>query len=297
MHCSVYRKDEFMKRIIVFVFTIIALLLIYACATDTEEIQIPSASSSSDICSVSSSKGLEGSSIADTPVPSLEPESSQIIETSSMTPSLSTSKDENLPAVSAPSKRFPSHPPALDEEKDITSTPSSTSEQLPETPFPPESVTATEISEPTTPFPSDSVEPEISIPTESSASPDVSAPAVPTISLPPETTSQPEPDMEAEYARIIRETVAYAEGCTAKGFTFIWDDSLEFSWESGAGWMGTPRVKHEGVDGTIEMLKYHIDKIVQTSTDSGNGVPAHSAHYKVMQVTVDGDTAFVVLYG
>ena len=117
----------------------------------------------------------------------------------------------------------------------------------------------------------------------------------PPVSQPPETTSQP--DMEAEYARIIRETVAYAESYAAKGFTFVWDDSLEFSWESGAGWMGTPRVKYEGVDGTIEMLKYHIDKIVKTSTDSGNGVPAHSAHYKVMQVMVDGDTAFVVLYG
>ena len=77
--------------------------------------------------------------------------------------------------------------------------------------------------------------------------------------------------MEAEYARIIRETVAYAEDYKEKGFTFIWDDSLEFSWESGAGWMGTPRVKYEGIDGTIEMLQYHIDKIVKTSTDSENG--------------------------
>jgi len=119
----------------------------------------------------------------------------------------------------------------------------------------------------------------------------------PTTSQPTETASQPERDMETEYARIIREAVAYAESYAAKGFTFVWDDSLEFSWESGAGWMGTPRVKYEGVDGTIEMLKYHIDKIVKTSTDPGNGVPAHSAHYKVMQVMVDGDTAFVVLYG
>lgn len=119
----------------------------------------------------------------------------------------------------------------------------------------------------------------------------------PPVSRPPETTSQPEPDMEAEYARIIQETVAYAESYTTKGFTFIWDDSLEFSWESGAGWMGTPRVKNEGIDGTIEMLQYHIDKIVNTSTDPGNGIPAYSANYKVEQVTVDGDIAFVVLYG
>ncbi len=101
--------------------------------------------------------------------------------------------------------------------------------------------------------------------------------------------------MEAEYARIIRETVAYAESYAEKGFTFIWDDSLEFSWESGAGWMGTPRVKYEGIDGTIEMLQYHIDKIVKIA--GGPGVPGYSAYYKVMQVVVDGDIAFVVLYG
>ncbi len=119
-------------------------------------------------------------------------------------------------------------------------------------------------------------------------------PELPT-SQPTETASQPEPDMEAEYARIIRKTVAYAESYAAKGFTFVWDDSLEFSWESGAGWMGTPRVKYEGVDGTIEMLKYHIDKIVKIA--GGPGTPGYSAYYKVMQVTVDGDIAFVVLYG
>ena len=126
--------------------------------------------------------------------------------------------------------------------------------------------------------------------------PPTSEPSKPVPSKPPETTSQPEQDMEAEYARIIRETVAYAEGYTKKGFTFVWDGSLEFSWESGAGWMGTPRVKYEGVDCTIEMLKYHIDKIVKTVTDPNNGVPGYSVFYKVMQITVDGDIAFVVLY-
>ena len=127
------------------------------------------------------------------------------------------------------------------------------------------------------------------------APPPTSRPTDPAVSQPPPTTSRTEPDMEAEYARIIRETVAYAEGYKEKGFTFVWDDSLEFSWESGAGWMGTPRVKYEGVDGTIEMLKYHIDKIVKIA--GGPGTPGYSANYKVMQVTVDGDIAFVVLYG
>ena len=126
--------------------------------------------------------------------------------------------------------------------------------------------------------------------------PSASEPSEPAASKPPETTSQPEQNMEAEYARIIRETVTYAESYKNKGFSFVWDDSLEFSWESGAGWMGTPRVKYEGVDGTIEMLKYHIDKIVKTVTDPNNGIPGYSAFYKVMQVMVDGDIAFVVLY-
>ena len=101
--------------------------------------------------------------------------------------------------------------------------------------------------------------------------------------------------MEAEYKRIIREVTAYAESYAAKGFIFNWDDSLEFSWET--GYMGTPRIKYECVDGVISILKYHVDKIVNTATDPSNGIPAVSANYKIMQVTVDGDIAFVVLYG
>ena len=121
--------------------------------------------------------------------------------------------------------------------------------------------------------------------------PPTSRPTDPATSQPPPTTSRTEPDMEAEYARIIREAVAYAEDYKEKGFTFVWDDSLEFGWESGAGWMGTPRVKYEGVDGTIEMLQYHIDKIVKLA-----GGPGNTAYYKVMQIEIDGDIAFVVLY-
>ena len=114
-------------------------------------------------------------------------------------------------------------------------------------------------------------------------------------SEPPTESTTPPMDMEKEYARIIREATQYAESYAAKGFTFVWDDSLEFGWET--GYMGTPRVKYEGVDGVIEMLKYHIDKIVKVATDPGNGLSGYSANYKVVQVTVDGDIAFVVLYG
>lgn len=112
---------------------------------------------------------------------------------------------------------------------------------------------------------------------------------------PPQTTSTPKPDMGSEYGRIINETIAYAESYTSKGFTFIWDDTLKFGWET--GYMGTPRVKCEGVEGVISILKHHVDKIVNTVTDPSNGIPSVSANYKVMQITVDGDIAFVVLYG
>ncbi len=120
-------------------------------------------------------------------------------------------------------------------------------------------------------------------------------PSVPETVLPEKSTHPPPTDMEAEYKRIIREATAYAESYAAKGFSFHWDDSLDFNWET--GYMGTPRVKYEGVDGVIQILKHHIDRIVQTATDPGNGIPASAANYKVMQITVDGDIAFVVLYG
>ena len=229
----------------------------------------------------------------DTPTPSLETKFPQITGTSSTTPSQSTAEDENLSAASTPSGETP---PVMDDEE-IASTPSSSSERLPETPFPPMSVSPTDKSESIAPSTSDATVTDIFIPSEPPDSQDVSAPTTTTIIPPPEITSQPEPDMETEFARIIRETVAYAESYAEKGFTFVWDSSLEFSWESGAGWMGTPRVKYEGVDGVIERLKNHIDKIVTTSTDPANGIPAYSANYKVMQVVVDGDIAFVVLYG
>lgn len=142
-----------------------------------------------------------------------------------------------------------------------------------------------------------------------STEPPQSEPASPPVTSKPEEPTKPDPepseppaesttspvDMEKEYERIIREAIQYAESYAEKGFDFVWDDSLEFGWET--GYMGTPRVKYEGVDGTIRMLKRHIDMIVKTATDPANGVPGYLAHYKVVQVTIDGDVAFVVLYG
>ena len=109
--------------------------------------------------------------------------------------------------------------------------------------------------------------------------------------------TEPEPDTftEADHRRIIAEVTAYAESYTAKGFTFQWKESMTFGWD--VGYMGTPRVEYEGVDGVIEMLKYHIDLIYKPSTDPANGLTTTVMTYKVEQITIDGDLAYVVIYG
>ena len=70
---------------------------------------------------------------------------------------------------------------------------------------------------------------------------------------------------------------------------------MEFGWD--VGYMGTPRIEYEGVEGTISRLKNHIDKIVETSTDPANGITSNYMTYKVVQITIDGDIAFAVIYG
>lgn len=154
-----------------------------------------------------------------------------------------------------------------------------------------------EVTELPSPEPSASTEPPQSEPASPpvTSKPEEPAKPEPEPSDPPAESTAPPVDMEKEYERILRETIQYAESYAEKGFDFVWDDSLEFGWET--GYMGTPRIKYEGVDGVIRMLKRHIDMIVKTATDPANGIPGYLAHYKVMQVTVDGDIAFVVLYG
>lgn len=113
-------------------------------------------------------------------------------------------------------------------------------------------------------------------------------------SLPPAPVV-PESDTQEDCDRIIREIIAYAESYREKGFVFEWEESMEFGWE--VGYMGTPRLRQEGVDGTIRRLKTHIDKIVETGTNPAYGVPSDSVTYKVVQITIDGETAFAVIYG
>lgn len=112
---------------------------------------------------------------------------------------------------------------------------------------------------------------------------------------PPKETEQPKGFTEADHDRIVSEVRSYAEGYKAKGFTFVWSDSLEFGWD--VGWMGTPRISRDGVDGTIRTLKYHVDLIYSSGTDPANGVTADSVRYRVVQIEIDGGIAYAVIYG
>lgn len=111
----------------------------------------------------------------------------------------------------------------------------------------------------------------------------------------PPATEPPKGFTEADHTRIVSEVKAYAESYTAKGFTFEWAEELEFGWD--VGWMGTPRISRDGVDGVISTLKHHVDLIYKTGTDPANGVTANSVRYKVVQLEIDGGIAYAVIYG
>lgn len=111
----------------------------------------------------------------------------------------------------------------------------------------------------------------------------------------PPATEQPKGFTEADHTRIVSEVKAYAESYTAKGFTFEWAEELAFGWD--VGWMGTPRISRDGVDGVISTLKHHVDLIYKSGTDPANGVIANSVRYKVVQLEIDGGIDYAVIYG
>ena len=142
-------------------------------------------------------------------------------------------------------------------------------------------------------------EPQPTAPPESRPA-ESTAPTTPPAETKPETeppaeTQPPKGFTEADHNRIVSEVMAYAESYKAKGFTFEWSDSLEFGWD--VGWMGTPRISRDGVDGTIKTLKHHVDLIYKTGTDPANGVTADSVLYRVVQLEIDGGIAYAVIYG
>lgn len=125
---------------------------------------------------------------------------------------------------------------------------------------------------------------------------ETTVPTAPPTETKPETEPQPPKGFtEADHNRIVSEVKAYAESYKAKGFTFVWSDSLEFGWD--VGWMGTPRISRDGVDGTIKTLKHHVDLIYKSGTDPANGVTADSVLYRVVQLEIDGGIAYAVIYG
>ena len=136
--------------------------------------------------------------------------------------------------------------------------------------------------------------PKVTEPPETKPTEPPTKPTEPQPTEPPATES-PKGFTEADHTRIVSEVKAYAESYTSKGFTFEWTEELEFGWD--VGWMGTPRISRDGVDGVISTLKHHVDLIYKTGTDPANGVTANSVRYKVVQLEIDGGIAYAVIYG
>ena len=146
----------------------------------------------------------------------------------------------------------------------------------------------------TTEPPKQTEPPKVTEPPETKPTEPPTKPTEPQPTEPP-ATEPPKGFTEADHTRIVSEVKAYAESYTAKGFTFEWAEELAFGWD--VGWMGTPRISRDGVDGVISTLKHHVDLIYKTGTDPANGVTANSVRYKVVQLEIDGGIAYAVIYG
>ena len=152
--------------------------------------------------------------------------------------------------------------------------------------------------EPPTAPPKQTEPPKVTEPPKQTEPPKVTEPSTKTTEpqpTEPPATEQPKGFTEADHTRIVSEVKVYAESYTAKGFTFEWAEELEFGWD--VGWMGTPRISRDGVDGVISTLKHHVDLIYKSGTDPANGVTANSVRYKVVQLEIDGGIAYAVIYG
>lgn len=148
---------------------------------------------------------------------------------------------------------------------------------------------------PPTQAPKQSEPPKATEPPKVTEPPETKPTEPPTKPTEPPATQPPKGFTEADHNRIVSEVKAYAESYTSKGFTFEWAEELAFGWD--VGWMGTPRISRDGVDGVISTLKHHVDLIYKTGTDPANGVTANSVRYKVVQLEIDGGIAYAVIYG
>ena len=146
----------------------------------------------------------------------------------------------------------------------------------------------------TTEPPKQTESPKVTEPPETKPTEPSTKPTEPQPTEPP-ATEPPKGFTEADHTRIVSEVKTYAESYTSKGFTFEWAEELAFGWD--VGWMGTPRISRDGIDGVISTLKHHVDLIYKTGTDPANGVTANSVRYKVVQLEIDGGIAYAVIYG
>ena len=146
----------------------------------------------------------------------------------------------------------------------------------------------------TTEPPKQTEPPKVTEPPETKPTEPPTKPTEPQPTEPP-ATQPPKGFTEADHTRIVSEVKTYAESYTSKGFTFEWAEELAFGWD--VGWMGTPRISRDGIDGVISTLKHHVDLIYKTGTDPANGVTANSVRYKVVQLEIDGGIAYAVIYG
>ena len=225
--------------------------------TEKTDASMPNAPDSSHDTATNEAKASE--SVAESDVP----ETANAVETAEADKPAEMQKPQGLPTVSETEN------PSVTEEPPETESPKT----VPSTPGPPK-----------TEEPPEPVNPP--------------KPTEPPVTEEPPAPEEPEPPKEptqADFDRIIAEVRAYAESYRDKGFTFEWDDAMEFGWE--VGWFGAPSVKYDGVDGVIEILKLHVDRIYKAATDSKKGVPSSVMPYKVVQIDADGEIAFAVIYG
>lgn len=222
------------------------------------------------------------------------------------TPDIGTAADSRITETvtdSAPETTVDTALPADTENK----TEATAEKEKAESSAPAESGTAAETRKPAdTESPKQTETPKVTETPKQTESPKVTEPPETKPTEPPTKPTEPQPTeppateppkgfTEADHTRIVSEVKAYAESYTSKGFTFEWAEELAFGWD--VGWMGTPRISRDGVDGVISTLKHHVDLIYKTGTDPANGVTANSVRYKVVQLEIDGGIAYAVIYG
>ena len=220
-------------------------------------------------------------------------ESVAISTESSITATLTDSTSEPTAESSLPAGTESTTDSTTEKEKESSTAPADSGKTEAAKPTDTESPKQTETTK-VTETPKQAEPPKVTEPPETKPTEPPTKPTEPQPTGPP-ATEPPKGFTEADHTRIVSEVKAYAESYTAKGFTFKWAEELEFGWD--VGWMGTPRISRDGVDGVISTLKHHVDLIYKTGTDPANGVTANSVRYKVVQLEIDGGIAYAVIYG